>query len=113
MQKKQAEMQAELKMEQFKAQIEAQKLMQEAELKKQLMDHEFQINMQLKQAEIDTHKAKETSKEDRKDERTRIQATQQSELIDQRKKDKPPTNFESSGNDVLGGGIGMEQFAPR
>ena len=113
MQKKQAEMQAELKMEQFKAQMDAQKLMQEAELKKQLMDHEFQINMQLKQVEVDTHVAKETSKEDRKDERTRIQATQQSELIDQRNKQAPPKNFESSGNDTLGQGIGMDQFSPR
>jgi len=42
-------------------------------------------------------------KEDRKDERTRIQASQQSELIEQRKSGSPPKKFESSGNDVLGG----------
>ena len=46
-------------------------------------------------------------KEDRKDERTRIQATQQSELIEQRKTGKPPRNFESSGNDALGPGAGI------
>jgi len=113
MQKKQAEMQADLQMKQIEAQMESQKMMQEAELKKQLMDHEFQINMQLKKMEVETLMAKETQKEDRKDQRTKIQATQQSEMIDQRLKDKPPKNFESSGNDILGGGIDMSTFNPR
>ena len=45
----------------------------------------------------------ESMKEDRKDERTRIQATQQSELIDQRNTGKPPKNFESTGNDMMEG----------
>ena len=52
-------------------------------------------------------KNKERYKEDRKDERTKIQATQQSELIDQRNNAKPPKNFESSGNDILGGGLDL------
>ena len=55
---------------------------------------------------------REKEKEDRKDERTKIQATQQSELIDQRKNEKPPKNFESSGNDVLGG-LDLRGFGPR
>jgi hypothetical protein len=46
---------------------------------------------------------REEYKEDRKDKRTKIQASQQSELIDQRKNNKPPKDFESSGNDLLGG----------
>ena len=41
-----------------------------------------------------------------------MQGTQQSELINQRKNNLLPTDFESSGNDVLGG-IGLEQFEPR
>ena len=48
------------------------------------------------------------TKEDRKDERTRIQASQQSELIEQRKSGKPPKRFESSGNDRLGQGAGID-----
>ena len=56
--------------------------------------------------------SKETQKEDRKDERTKIQASQQSKMIEQRNRDLPPTNFESKGNDVLGG-MGLEQFDPR
>ena len=55
----------------------------------------------------------EKEKEDRKDERTRIQATQQSELIDQRKGEKSPKNFESAGNDILGGGFNLGSFDPR
>ena len=81
-------------------------------IKKELMQHEFDLNMRLKQVEVDTLKQKEDSKEDRKDERTRLQASQQSELIDQRKKETPPKNFESAGFDSLGG-FGLEQFEPR
>jgi hypothetical protein len=50
--------------------------------------------------------------EDRKDKRIKMQGTQQSELINQRKNNLLPTDFESSGNDVLGG-IGLEQFEPK
>jgi len=93
--------------------LDLQKLEKEAMLKKQLMNHEFQINMRLKKMEMDVVNSKETMKEDRKDERTKIQASQQSELIDQRKTGKPPKNFESSSNDILGGGFGLNAFDPR
>ena len=76
------------------------------------MELEFQFNMQLAQAESRVKSENETKKEDRKDERTKIQATQQSELIDQRKNNSLPKNFESSGNDVFGG-IGLGEFEPR
>ena len=97
-----------------KAQLsfDLKKLETEAMIKKELMQHEIDLNMRLKQVEVDTLKQKEDSKEDRKDERTRIQASQQSELIDQRKKETPPKNFESAGFDSLGG-FGLEQFEPR
>jgi len=102
-----------MQVEQGKMQMEMQKMQQEAMLKKDLMNHEFQINMQLKQMETEILKEREKQKEDRKDERTKIQATQQSELIDQRKKETPPKNFESSGNDIMGGGFGFNAFDPR
>ena len=51
--------------------------------------------------------------EDRKDQRTRIQASQQSEMIEQRKSEKPPKNFESAGNDTLGGDFNLGGFDPR
>jgi len=69
--------------------------------------------MQLKSVEVDGQKSKEKEKEDRKDERTRIQASQQSELIDQRKSEKAPKNFESAGNDILGSGFNLGSFDPR
>jgi hypothetical protein len=39
--------------------------------------------------------------------------TQQSELIDQRKNNTPPKNFESSGNDIMGGGFNLGSFEPK
>jgi len=112
-QKDQALFQTKAQLEQMKAQIDQQKMQSEVQLKKELMALEFQYNMQLKGIEVDGQKRKESDKEDRKDERTKMQATQQSELIDQRKNDSPPKNFESSGNDILGGGFGLGTFEPR
>ena len=74
---------------------------------------EFQYNMQLKGAEVDGLKQREKEKEDRKDARTKIQATQQSEMIEQRKTGGSPKNFESAGNDTIGGGFNLEAFEPR
>ena len=99
--------------EQLKAQLGSQKMMQEVEHKKELMQLEFQMNMQLKSMEVEGTMGKEKEKEDRKDERTKIQATQQSELIDQRKNEKPPKNFESSSNDILDGSFDLGAFDPR
>jgi hypothetical protein len=112
MQKQQQQAQTAISIEEAKSKFEIEKLFQEAEVKKQLMELEFQYNMQLAGAESEGKKGIETEKENRKDERTRIQATQQSELIDQRNNKKPPKSFESSGNDILGG-IDMSNFGPR
>ena len=112
-QKNQAITQNNMQLEQAKSKLELEKMQQEAMLKKELMNHEFQLNMQIEQMKADTAKQSENNKEDRKDERTKIQASQQSELIDQRKSNKPPKNFESSGNDIMGGGFGMNAFEPR
>jgi len=112
-QKNQALTQSQMQLEQGKSQLELQKMQQEAMLKKELMNFEFELNLKLKQMETEILKTKEKVKEDRKDERTKIQASQQSELIDQRNNKKPPKNFESSGNDIMGGGFGMNAFEPR
>ena len=112
-QKAQAMVQTDMQLEQMKAQLDSQKQAQEVEYKKQLMQLEFEMNMKLKSMEAETAKGKETQKEDRKDERTKIQATQQSEMIDQRNNQKPPKNFESAGNDTIGGGFDLGAFEPR
>jgi hypothetical protein len=107
-QKRQALVQTEIQLEQAKAQMESQRLREEAELKKQLIETEFGFKMQLAKMQLSQADGKEQLKEDRKDERTRIQATQQSELIDQRNSGGTPKNFESAGNDIMGGfGLGL------
>ena len=97
---------------QIEAKMEAEKMQQEVMHKKELMGLEFQYSMQLKGIEVDGMKGREKEKEDRKDERTKIQATQQSEMIDQRNSGKAPKNFESAGNDILGGGFDLGSFDP-
>ena len=111
-QKQQAITQSKAQLAQVEAQLDSQKLEKEAEIKMMLMQKEFEFNMQLKDADLNVIKDKEKFKEDRKDKRTKIQASQQSELIDQRKNNKPPKKFESAGFDTLGG-FGLEQFEPR
>jgi len=110
--KQQALAQTEIQIEQAKSQFEIQRMEQEALIKKQLMAEEFQYQLQLAQANNARVGEKEQFIEDRKDKRTKIQATQQSELISQRQNDGLPKDFESSGNDTLGG-FGTEQFAPQ
>ena len=112
-QKDQALFQTKSQLEQLKGQIEQQRISVEVGAKKELMALEFQYNLQLKGMEVDGAKLKEKEIEDRKDQRTRIQGTQQSEMISQRKNDAPPTDFESGGNDTMGGGFGLGAFDPR
>ena len=78
-----------------------------------LANKQLKLATELKQLEVGSGTEKETQKEDRKDERTKIQATQQSEMIDQRNNQKPPKNFESSSNDIMGGGFDLGAFDPR
>jgi hypothetical protein len=112
-QKQNAITQQKLQLEQVKAELDMKKLMQEANLKKELMGLEFQMNMQLKNAEADVYKSKEGFKEDRKDDRSKMEASQQSELIDQRNNNLPPKNFESSGNDIISGDFDLGSFEPK
>jgi hypothetical protein len=111
-QKQQGIAESKVQIAQAQSQFDIAKLEREAEIKKELMEYEFQLNMRLKEQDNQVINKKEEYKEDRKDKRTKIQASQQSELIDQRKSGKPPKNFESAGFDNLGG-FGLEQFEPR
>jgi len=111
-QKQQALTAEKVAIEQAKSQFEIQRMQMEAQIKRDLMGEEFSYNMQLATARIKSESEREKEIEDRKDKRVKITGTQQSEMIDQRKNDLLPKNFESSGNDVLGG-FGIEQFGPR
>ena len=112
-QKNQAITQQKVELIKIESDLEMQKMQQEKELKKELMKYEFDLNMALKGQENDLIDKKERYKEDRKDERTRIQASQQSKLIEQRKDRKGEQEFESAGNDTMGSGFNLEMFEPR
>ena len=107
--KQQALAQTEIQIEQAKSQFEIQRMEQEALIKKQIMAEQFQYDLQLAKQTSAGVGEKEKFIEDRKDKRTKLQATQQSEMISQRQNDGLPTDFESAGNDNLGG-FGLDQF---
>jgi hypothetical protein len=112
-QKQQVITQGKAQLAELQSQLDMKKLKTEADIKKELMAKEFEYNMQLRGVDVETQKKNDEYKEDRKDKRTKIQATQQSELIEQRQKGKPPKDFESSGNDTLTGGFGLGYYEPR
>tara|TARA_R110002012_G_scaffold752_6_gene3319 strand:+ start:992 stop:3379 length:2388 start_codon:yes stop_codon:yes gene_type:complete len=109
MQKAQQKAQIDQQLEQAKNEMKIDFLRQEALVKKELMDHEFQINMQLRGIENETIDKRDDKKEDRKDRREDTKA-QNNQAIKQGESLK---KFESSGNDVVGGGLGLDRFDPR
>ncbi len=111
--KNQSITQQKAELAQIEADLEMQKMQNEKELKKELMRFEFDLNIALKDKEGEVYTNREQYKEDRKDERTRIQASQQSKLIEQRKDKKGEQEFESAGNDTMGSGFNLESFEPR
>jgi len=112
MQKQQGIAASKVQIAEAQAQFDIQKMEREAAIKKELMQFEFMLNMRLKEQEMRVINDKDKYKEDRKDERTRIQASQQSDMIQQRKQNLPAKKFESAGFDNLGG-FDLEQFEPR
>lgn len=111
MQKIQAETQSKLQVKQAESAFDIQKMQSEADLKMKLMELEFNYQMQLKGIEVNTLTEKEKMKEEAKDKRVSLQNTQQSKLIDQRKNNLPPVDFEST-NDNLDS-FDFSQFGPR
>jgi len=107
----QAEAQAKAQIAQSQMQFDIQRMQAEAQIKEQLMSVEFNYNMQLKGMEVEKIKQLDMDKEKAKDDRTKIQATQQSKLIEQRQKDLPAMNFESEEDSL--DGFSLEQFNPR
>jgi hypothetical protein len=83
----------------------------EATLKRSLMKEEFMYNMQLHKSQFDTSNSIEDKKEREKNNRIKMQSTQQSVLINQRKNNLPPVNFESNEDSL--DGFSLEEFEPR
>lgn len=112
-QKIQIEASTKMQLEQMKSSLESRRLQEEKQAKKELMQFEFDLNMRLKSAEAEVYKQKESFKEDRKDQRAKMQASQQSELIDQRMTGNGPKDFESAGNDIISGDFKLGSFEPK
>ena len=107
----QLEAQSKIQLKQAEAQYRIQEMQAEVELKRQLMDVEFQYNMQLKGMEGQVIKERDMDKEKAKDKRVDLQATRQSELINQRQNNLPPKNFESTEDSL--DGFDLESFGPK
>jgi len=111
MQKLQAEVQMKSQLKQTEITLEIEKMKVEAQMKQMLMQQEFNYNMQLNGVKEDKKGQMEKEKENAKKERISIQNTQQSKLINQRKNNLPPMNFESNEDSLDGFDLG--EFEPR
>jgi len=93
-QKQQAILDTKLKFEKGKSGYEIERMRVESQIKRELMDLEFNYNMQLGEQKIIKEKQREQDIENRKDKRAKIVGTQQSAMIDQKKNDLTPIDFE-------------------
>lgn len=111
MMKIEAEGQSKMKIKQAEVAFEIERMKAEAALKQQLMGEEFKYNMTLAGLNNQTLSEREKSKEEAKAKRISQQNSEQSKLINQRKNDLPPINFEST-EDTLDG-FDLSVFEPR
>ena len=111
MQKINLETEAKLKYKQAEIQLEIQKTQAEAQLKSQLMEQEFNYNLQLQGMTANALAEREEAREDAKKDRISQQNTEQSKLINQRKNNLPPKNFESNEDSL--DGFDLSEFSPR
>ncbi len=111
MQKIQLETESKMRLKQAEVAFEMQLLEKESELKSRLMAEEFNYNIQLGGMETQSLSAREKEREAAKAKRISQQNTEQSKLIDQRKNNLPPLNFESNEDSLDGFDLG--EFEPR
>jgi hypothetical protein len=111
MQKMQLESQSKMQLKQAEVAFEMQLLQKQSELKSQLMAEEFNYNLQLSGMEVQSLSAREKEREAAKAKRISQQNTEQSKLIEQRKNNLPPMNFESNEDSLDGFDLG--EFDPR
>jgi hypothetical protein len=103
-QKQEAISGSKVQYEQARSQMEINKMQIAADLEKIKMQQKFEYDMQLKQLEVQAMQQKEAAIEDRKDKRSKMEATQQSEMISQRQNDSLPKDFENQPD------MGMQAF---
>jgi len=107
----QAQAQADIQIQETEAQFEIVKKKEEAQLKKDLMEVEFQYNMQLRKIDSQNLQERENKKEKAKDKRVSLNNTEQSQLIEQRQTKGRPKNFESNEDSL--DGFDLAEFSPR
>jgi hypothetical protein len=110
-QKIQLEAQAKAQVIQTEAELSMKKMEFEAGIKSRLMAEEFQYSVKLHEMQYGTLAQREKNKEEEKNKRISIQNTQQSKLINQRKNNLPPVNFESNEDSL--DGFDLAEFNPR
>ena len=110
-QKIELETQAKMKYKQAEIAFEIEKNKAEAQLKSQLMQQEFNYNLQLQGMTAGALADREISREDAKKDRISQQNSEQSQLINQRKNNLPPKNFESNEDSL--DGFDLSEFSPR
>ena len=93
--------QMDAQMAQMEHQMAMEKMEREFQFKTQLINLQGQINFGVAGKTVEAKTEIEKMKEDRKDGRTKIQATQQSKMIKQRSQDLDPIDFNEE--DSLGG----------
>ena len=111
MMKIQAEGQQKVQVKQAEVAFDIERMQMEAQLKNQLMQQEFNFNMQLKGLDEELIAGREDMREDAKGKRISQQNTEQSKLINQRKNNLPPINFESNEDSL--DGFDLAEFDPR
>jgi hypothetical protein len=111
LQKIQLETRAKMQLKQAEVAFDIERLRAEAGLKKELMNEEFNYKMQIHGMDVGNLQEREQMKEDAKSKRISQQNTEQSKLINQRKNNLPPLNFESN-EDTLDG-FDLSVFDPR
>ena len=110
-QKSEMELQTKMQLKQHEVAMDIEKLKGEATLKAQLMQVEFNYNLQLRGMEQSQIDDREKTKEKGKSDRITMANTQQSKMIEQRKRNLPPINFESNEDSL--DGFDLAEFNPR
>ena len=111
MQKQQAEIQGKMQLKQAEIAFEIEKQNNEAMLKSKLMQEEFNYNIQLRNISEQSLAQREVQREGAKANRISQANTEQSKLIQQRKNNLPPVNFESNEDSL--DGFDLAEFNPR
>jgi len=111
MQKLQMESQTKMQLKQAETAFEIEKMKAEAEMKRMLMSEEFQYQMQIAGIKETALADRDTMKEEAKGKRISQQNSEQSKLINQRKNNLPPMDFESNEDSL--DGFDLAEFEPR